>query len=108
MVSTAFNSVCARYQPTRIEGHVIMREAIFGSQSSSSMAVGIAQPVSIGFLHTVSCGKSVRSPAFRPQASDADPFHDAKRFRLKAGLRTAAYVFRAFLQCPSLAPSLPS
>src|SRR5215510_16482255 len=33
---------------------------------------------------------SVRSPAFRPQASDADPFRDAKRFRLKAGLRTAA------------------
>jgi hypothetical protein len=31
----------------------------------------------------------VRSPAFRPQASDVDPFLDAKRFRLKAGLRTA-------------------
>src|SRR5215475_7869947 len=36
-----------------------------------------------------SCGKSVRSPAFRPQASDADPFRDAKPFRLKAGLRKA-------------------
>src|SRR5262245_21885285 len=33
-------------------------------------------------------GKSVRSPAFRPQAPDADPFCDTKRFRLKAGLRT--------------------
>src|SRR5262249_12729682 len=31
---------------------------------------------------------AVRSPAFRPQASDADPFRDAKPFRLKAGLRT--------------------
>src|SRR5215470_4602291 len=32
----------------------------------------------------------VRSPAFRPQASDANPFRDAKRFRLKAGLRNAS------------------
>jgi len=41
MVSTAFNSVCARYQPTRIEDHVIAREAIFDPQSSASMAVGM-------------------------------------------------------------------
>src|SRR5262245_63946895 len=33
-------------------------------------------------------GKSVRIPAFRPQAPDADPFCDTKCFRLKAGLRT--------------------
>src|SRR5262245_55552260 len=31
---------------------------------------------------------AVRSPAFRPQASAADQFRYAKRFRLKAGLRT--------------------
>src|SRR5215813_2517485 len=41
MVSIAFNSVCARYQPTRIEAHVIAREAIFDLQSSASMAVGM-------------------------------------------------------------------
>ena len=35
---------------------------------------------------------AVRSPAFRPQASDADPLRDAKRFRLKAGLRTALFI----------------
>jgi len=42
MVSTAFNSVCASYQPTRNEDHVIARKAIFDPQSSASMAVGIA------------------------------------------------------------------
>src|SRR6266540_3220170 len=41
MVSIAFNTVCARYQPTRIEDHVIAREAIFDPQSSASMAVGM-------------------------------------------------------------------
>src|SRR5262247_2403203 len=34
-----------------------------------------------------------RSPAFRPQASDADPFRDVKLFRLKAGLQTALFIF---------------
>src|SRR5215510_16072847 len=37
-------------------------------------------------------GKAVRSPAFRPQASDAATFRGAKRFRLKAGLRTALFI----------------
>src|SRR5262245_53009119 len=41
MVSIAFNSVCARYQPMRIEGHDIARDAIFDPQSSASMAVGM-------------------------------------------------------------------
>src|SRR5215471_7627147 len=39
----------------------------------------------------------VSSPAFRPQASDADPLRDAKRFRLKAGLRTALPFFSGSL-----------
>src|SRR5262245_62775703 len=34
--------------------------------------------------------KTVRSPAFRPQALDTDPFRYTKRFRLKAGLRTVS------------------
>jgi hypothetical protein len=38
--------------------------------------------------------KSARSPAFRPQEPDAHPFRDAKRFRLKAGLRTALSLFQ--------------
>src|SRR5262249_24042023 len=35
--------------------------------------------------------KLVRSPAFRPQASDADPFRDAKRLRPKGGTTNCAF-----------------
>src|SRR5262245_37192795 len=52
-------------------------------------------------IHSV----TVRSPAFRPQASDADPFRDAKRFRLKAGLRTALFIFT---NCSILPRSKPN
>src|SRR5262245_45889183 len=37
-------------------------------------------------------GKSVRSPAFSPQAPDADLFRYTKRFRLKAGLQTKRFI----------------
>src|SRR5215831_13612198 len=40
--------------------------------------------------------KSVRSPAFRPQASDADPSRDATRLRPKGGTTNCAiHYFRA-------------
>src|SRR5215471_17778814 len=42
-------------------------------------------------------GKTVRSPAFRPQASATDPFRETKPFRLKAGLRTVFHRFSASL-----------
>src|SRR5262245_21319656 len=41
--------------------------------------------VRFALSHESSCGKSVRSPAFRPQASDADPFRDATRLRPEGG-----------------------
>src|SRR5262245_51056962 len=55
----------------------------------------------VGFLRAFSAAgrtehtllrKSICSPAFRPQASAADPFRDAKRLRLKAGLQTALFI----------------
>jgi len=65
MVSIAFNSVCARYQPTRIEDHVIAREAIFDPQSSASMAVGMRMLLKQkNFLRNLSLsGFSKQSPA---------------------------------------------
>jgi hypothetical protein len=34
---------------------------------------------------------AVRSPAFRPQGPDADPFRDAKRLRLRGGTTNCAF-----------------
>src|SRR5215813_7443907 len=46
---------------------------------------------SMGLLRKLVC-----SPAFRPQASDADPFRDAKRLRPKGGTTNCAFhSFRA-------------
>src|SRR5262245_13519004 len=39
--------------------------------------------------------KIVRSPAFRPQAFDANPFHDTKRLRPKGG--TTNFAFHPFM-----------
>jgi hypothetical protein len=65
MVSIAFDSVCAKYQAMRIEGHVIAREAIFDSQFSASMAVGMRMLLVMLPKQVIAVVVPVRSPAFR-------------------------------------------
>src|SRR5262249_31806901 len=72
MVSTAFNSVCARNQPMRIEGHVIAREAIFDPQSSASMAVGMRMLLVMLPEQVLAVVVPVRSPDDRV---DVFPIH---------------------------------
>ncbi len=72
MVSIAFNSVCARYQPTRIEDHVIAREAIFDPQSSASMAVRMRMLLVMLPQQVLSVVVPVRSPDDRV---DVLPIH---------------------------------
>src|SRR5215510_2112040 len=61
-----------------------MKRIILRSKPEST----ISGVVHVALQRTETMKSSVRSPAFRRKRSDADPFHDAKRFRLKAGLRT--------------------
>jgi len=79
----------------RIEGHVIAREGIFDPQYSSSMAVGMRMLLVMPPEQVIAVVVPVLSPAFRPQAFGVMEWICVRRFRLKAGLRTAPYVFRA-------------
>src|SRR5262245_13627231 len=66
-----------------------LRGLVFVERRGEFVALQAIQK--LGVHQSLLLRKSVRSPAFR-RKSDPDSFRDAKRFRLKAGLRTALII----------------